>query len=109
MEDKPNIIKFPVEQTWQDIETIIRRKLDAYGYGKADVTEYLIEKMRGFYTLCESEERTFELTMPAEVPLELVSGIVLKIRRYKSDVILKLVVELLNREIELYYLKAGKQ
>ena len=107
MEDKPNIVKFTAGKTWEEIEDIMRRCFTKYGYHNADAARYIIEKVRHIvYERCEDN---IEIQVPAGVPLGLVSGIVMRVCKYRNDTIMRLVVELIHREIELYYLKAGKQ
>ncbi|HBG93371.1 MAG: hypothetical protein A2X87_02030 [Deltaproteobacteria bacterium GWC2_42_51] len=105
MEDKPNIVKFTAGKTWEEIEDIMRRCFTKYGYHNADAARYIIEKVRHIvYERCEDY---IELQVPAGVPLELVSGIFMRVNQYKHEVIMQLIFELIRAEIDLYHLKNG--
>lgn len=108
MENRQNVISFPglSEKSWHEVETTLRNVFVKYGYGKADVAEHIIKKIEGIYfTHCKAE---VTVTLPAEVSPDLGYELSRQINKHYSDIIAKLAMEVVLKEIELYHLKEDK-
>ena len=102
-----NIIKFPgIDKSWEEIEASALSVFNKYGYGKADMAEHIIGKLKELYsTHCKTED--IAVTLPAEIPLALVYELNRQISSHYKGMIVQLVVEILHKEIELYNLNNG--
>jgi hypothetical protein len=105
-----NVIKFhgtdnEGKAMWKEVEVILRRALERYGYGGSDVGKYAIEKTKEIFNLAKVN---INFNLPAEVSPEAASEIISQVRKSYDEMVAKLAMEIVAREIEMYHLKEGK-
>ena len=97
-----NVIKFPItEKQWREIEASIRYALEKYAPPQDVVDHILQETKKVFLKHCSNP---FVLNVP--VPLDFVGTFndsCEKIANHFKNITTLLMVEIMTREIELYY------
>lgn len=106
---KDNIFKFPGidERLWNRIEESTRSIFAKRGYGRADVADRAINKLKEIFPLLQGQEMT--VTLPAGLsPEEIGKEVVKQISACYSEMVTRLAAEVVKQEIDICRLEKGR-
>lgn len=102
-----NIIQFPIaEKQWREIEESIRLALVPYAPPK-DVVDHMLRKVKQVYLKHCSTPLKFDVAVPPD-SIVVLNDTVEKVVKHFQNITMMLMVEIMTREIELYYSQLEK-